>query len=145
MAPRVSAKTPTEEARIIGKDEFKRLLKKLKNAESEISQAKGVMGSAVENAVAKQNLHADALRVFRKYERKSPTAAAEFMLHLTVYWEHGNLGDADTDLVETTAERKKNIVSPKAQEKINAGTHIIKGGKVVPLKDEPEEKEAEAA
>ena len=99
MAPRVKAEqTPTEEAKIIGEAEFKRLVKKLKAEESGISESKGRMGSAVENAVAKHNLHTDALRLARKYEKKAPTAAAEFFLHLETYFTYLGLGK-DEDLV----------------------------------------------
>jgi hypothetical protein len=116
MAPRVKAEqTPTEEAKIIGEAEFKRLVKKLKAEESGISESKGRMGSAVENAVAKHNLHTDALRLTRKYMKKSPAAAAEFVLHLQTYFGYLGLGDPDEDLVETPEERRGKIAAVAAE------------------------------
>lgn len=116
MAPRVKAEqTPTEEAKIIGEAEFKRLVRKLKAGEGTISEAKGQMGSAVENAVAKHNLHPDALRLVRKYDRKSPTAAAEFMTHLMIYWDYMKLGAAEDDLVETPEERRGKMAAVAAE------------------------------
>src|SRR5690242_7170349 len=119
MAQRLkSEKTGTEEARIISKDAFNKLLRRLKSAHSEIAELRGNMGSAVEKAVAAYNLHADALRVFRKYERKSPAQQAEFFLQLSVYWEYGGLGEPNQDLVETPAERKnrhKGMTKPQIE------------------------------
>ena len=116
MAPRVKAEqTPTEEAKIIGEAEFKRLVRKLKAEESTISEGKGRMGSAVENAVAKHNLHTDALRLARKYEKKAPAAAAEFMLHLQTYFDYLKLGAAEDDLVETPEERRGKMAAVAAE------------------------------
>lgn len=148
MAQRIKSKTPTQEARIIGKDQFSKLLRKLKAEESEISQRKGVMGSAVEGAVADYNLHPDALRVFRKYEKKSPTQQAEFFLQLQTYWEYGSLGEPNQDLVETPTERKKRgakkpemkavLMDREAQRMLSQGTHKIENGKVVPIAEAAE-------
>lgn len=150
MAPRIKSgktPTPTQEARIIGKDAFGKLLRKLKAEESEISQRKGVMGSAVERAVADYNLHPDALRVFRKYEKKSPTQQAEFFLQLSCYWEYGGLGEPNKDLVETPAQRKARAKKPEMKEAmseaaqaraLSRGTHKIENGKVVPIAEAAE-------
>ncbi len=167
MAKKLDAetKTPTEEARLIGEADFKKLVRKLKSEESELSEVKGRMGSAVENAVAKHNLHADALRVFRKYEKKNPGQAAEFFLHLQTYWEYGALGTPEDDMLETPKERRKNMKKGDAEafdeeakaaaterkqrakddEKLAQGTHVIKGGRVVPINGEAPEAAQEAA
>ncbi len=137
MATKLTSDSPTQEARLPGEKEFKRLLSKLKAAESEISQAKGEMGSAVEKAVATHNLHPDALRVFRKYAKKNPTQCAEFMLHLQTYWEYGKLGEPDADLVETPAERKGRMTKSEIEdEEAAAPARAIRGGKVVDIHGE---------
>ena len=100
-------KTAKQETQFPSEGQFNKLLKLVKGAEAEMSEAKGAMGSLVEKAVVDYNLHTDAFRVFRKYSRKSPAQAAEFRLHLLTYWDYGKMAEPEADLVETPTERKK--------------------------------------
>lgn len=130
-------KTPTQEAAIIGKAEFKKLLKKLDGQEAEMNEAKGEMGGTVESAIAKFNLHKDALRLVRKYRKKSPAQQLEFKVHLDAYFDHAELAQPESDLVETPAERRKKMTKPEIEEedRLSQGTHVVKGGKIVSLSE----------
>ena len=159
MAQRVPTKTPTEEARVIGKKEFDSVLRKIKAEESKAAEAKSSMGGTIANAVEKYNLHPDALRLFRKYQKKSPASAAEFLLNLQTYFEYGDLGQIEDELpIETAAQRKAKLTKPdreafeeeqaaaraerkarnghdKPAGKLTKGSKVIKGGKLVDLHD----------
>lgn len=155
MAPRVKpAQSQIEPPKIIAKEQFLKVIKKLKSEESVIAQSKGTMGSTVEKAVAEHNLHPDALRVFRKYSKKNPVQQAEFFLQLSTYWEYGKLGHPNQDLLETPAERKGKSSKPGRGElarmketitddRLTAGTHVIQNGKVVPISREAQAEAAE--
>lgn len=157
MAKKVE-KSGTQSARIPAEAEFRRLMKKMKGFESELSETKGRMGSAVERAVADVNLHTDAMRVIRKYEKKNPAQAAEFMLHLTTYWEYMKLGEPEADMLETPEQRggksrkgkgrgkaATEAADSPAVEPMGRGTHAVRGGQVVPLPGAEGQGEAEAA
>jgi hypothetical protein len=140
--------TKPEAARLPTEKEFKSLIKKLTAAESELSELKGAMGSAVERAVASHNLHTDALRVVRKYIRKNPGQAAEFKLHLDCYWDYAKLGQPEDDLVESPKQRRGRMAKPEtdaedaphtAGETMGRGTTAIRGGKVVSIKEAEQE------
>jgi len=125
MAKRLETeKTPTEEAHIPTKQEIDKLLRKLKAAESEISESKGRMGGAVESAVANCNVHTDALRVLRKYLKKSPAQASEFKAHLDTYWEYEDLGAPEADLVESPKERRKRMTKPEIEEEAGEAANV---------------------
>lgn len=104
-AANVAGQVPTQE-------EFHELLAKLKTQETKLTEAKGRMGKQVEQAVADLNLHTDALRIVRKYLKKSPEAAASFLLHLDLYWSYMHLGMPANDMLETPAERKSKARKP---------------------------------
>ena len=115
MAKRIEAEgepSPTKEARLIGESEFNKLLRKIKTAETKLNESKGEIGSTIDAAIAKHNVHKDALRVVRKYLRKDGTAAAEFILHLDAYWGYAKLGEPEEDMVETPGERRKKLKKP---------------------------------
>jgi hypothetical protein len=163
VAKRVTAtKTPTEEARVINKSDFDKLLRKLKSEEAEASEAKGRMGNAVMVAVERHNLHVDALRVYRKYAKKNPAQQSEFFMHFQTYWEYGNLGDTDMFEEGNKKSNKKNMTKAQKEEfeedqanaaalrarrnrgepedsRVTAGTHRIVKGKVVPVNGESAE------
>ncbi len=136
-------KTPTQEAHLIGQADWDKLMRKIKAADSKLSEAKGDIGSAVDRAIADHNVHKDALRLIRKYGKKAPTAWSEFVLHLLHYAELGRLGETE-DLVETPAERKARMKKPDAEafaneEQANGpipGNHRVRGGKVVDIREE---------
>lgn len=144
MAPRLSHKTPTQEARVISKQAFDKLLRRLKTGENEMASSKEGIKTAVDKATAEYNLHPDALRVVRKYLKKEPAQAAEFMLQLSIYWEYAALGQPNNDLLETPAQRKarhKTMTKPQIEaEKRELGkpTHHIKGGALEPLPEAAE-------
>lgn len=117
MAKRIETEqTPTEEAHIPSKNELLKLLRKLKAAESEISESKGRMGSAVESAVASSNVHTGALKIVRRYyQKKSPAQASEFKAHLDSYWEDLDLGAPEADLIESPKERRKRMKKPELE------------------------------
>jgi hypothetical protein len=143
MAKRIPQEKP-EPTPIIDAEDFTRLIKKLKKEETELTETKGRMGSAVATAIEKHNLHADALRVFRKYARKSPEAAAEFMLNLTAYFEYGKLGQTDEDLVERAATAKRNRKQDGKHEPMGRGRMKIVEGRVVPIREDAEPEAATA-
>lgn len=129
--------------RLISETEFNKLLKKLKTSQTKLDESKGEMGAAIEAAISKHNVHKDALRVVRKYLKKDPTAAAEFITHLDTYWEYAKLADGETDLVETKPERKSRIKGETADEpdksnvtKLGRGTHVIRDGGVHPIEQQ---------
>jgi hypothetical protein len=143
MAKRVPREEAEEAAEtpIIGADEFAKLVRKLTKEENDLLETKGRMGSAVANAVEKHNLHVDALRLYRKYAKKSPQAAAEFFLNLETYFLYGKLGQSvEPDMVETAATGKRG--GPR--EPMGRGDMQVRGGKVVAIR-EAEAAEAEAA
>lgn len=124
-------KTPTQEAHLIGQSDWDKLMRKIKTADTKMSEAKGDMGSAVDRAIADHNVHKDALRLIRKYGRKAPTAWSEFVLHLLHYAELGKLGETE-DLVETPAERKARLKKPDAEAfRAQEGVATLRGSKVV--------------
>lgn len=99
-------------SRLITEKAFAKLLKDLAASESRMSEAKGEMGSKVEQAIASHNVHKDALRVVRKYLKKDPTAASEFIAHLDHYWILAKLPESGADVAEAPAERGLQERSP---------------------------------
>lgn len=152
MAKKIESESPTKDARIIGKKAFLEFVDNLQKQDDAAKRAKGRMGKMVADVVADENVHADALRVFRKYRNKAPSSQAEFLLHLETYWEYGALGEPEDDLVETPADRKNRMTKGEAEDekeaqeaarqnrrdenRLTAGTHKIEKGKVVPINGE---------
>ena len=142
MAQRLKSKTPTQEARIISKDAFAKLLKRLGTQEREIKEIKGGTKSIVDKATAEYNLHADALRVVRKYIKKDPAQAAEFKLQLDIYWEYAALGQPNDDMLETPKQRRARMTKPEIDaeaRELGRPTHKIgKNGKMEPIAEAAE-------
>jgi hypothetical protein len=71
------------------------LLKAAKVADTAMSEAKGSFGSKVQQAIADDNLHADAFRLIRKYEKKDPAAFTAFWQALDTYADYAKFAKAD--------------------------------------------------
>jgi hypothetical protein len=92
---------------------FLALVNKLARAEKEMNETKGEMGSAVDTAIERHNVHKDALRQVRKYfGKKTPAQAAEFKNHFDAYWDYLKLAKPGDDLF---AEKKPGKRSRKAK------------------------------
>ena len=99
MAKRAE-KEPTEvsESKLISQAAFDKLLKKVKTAETELTESKGRMGSAIEIAIADHNLHSEAFPIVRKYLKKSPEAQSEFIMNLDHLWQLAKLSESSDDI-----------------------------------------------
>jgi hypothetical protein len=98
--------TATEESKMISQAAFDRLLKKVKSAETEMSESKGRMGSAVDQAITDHNLHKEAFRIIRKYLKKSPESQSEFIMHLDHLWDLAGLAESRDDIFRQAEETK---------------------------------------
>lgn len=127
MAKRVEeaeVETEAKEVRLITEGAFKKLMKDIKAGEGKMNEGKGDIGSAIENAIAKHNVHKDALRIIRKYEKKGAAAQAEFLMQFDHMWQLAKLAEPKDDMLETPADRGANV------RELGRPTHAIKGGKV---------------
>jgi hypothetical protein len=104
MAKRLEDKA---EGHVPSAAEFKKVIRKLNASESKLNEARGEMGSTVESAIAAVNMHKDALRIVRKYAKKSPEACSEFITHFVPYWMYMNLAQSEDDMFRGKAPKGK--------------------------------------
>lgn len=83
--------SPTADAHIIGKEDFLKLMKRVKSEESKAAEARGNMGDLIASAVENKNLHKAAARDARKQTRMDPAKLYAYRQHRAAYEEYFEL------------------------------------------------------
>jgi hypothetical protein len=139
MAKRAQTVKPSETMQVPSEQQFKALMRAVKNADADINDAQSTKSELVKKAVDKQHLDRDAFSIFQKLNRKSDKKLATTLAHLLHYVEVGGLNErierqgeligrekelAETDVKEVVANggrkkrgpnKKKNVVPFEAR------------------------------
>lgn len=151
--------TATSGAAMIGKTAFERLIKELNGIKGTMDEANGRLKTRIDNAVALNNVHPEALKLARKYAKREAARGSEFLRHLKVYFEYLGLADDTVDLFANQAadEAEEAIEAADEDERADSdeqgsgdpltdavvhqlgrGTARIRKGKVVDVADTDE-------
>lgn len=133
---------PVGDDGITTKKAFLKVFKQAQDADAEISEVKGELGSAVKAAHEDCNLHKDAFRIVRKFHKKNPDQRSAFWQAFAKYWDYlgmeketlfdASSADADADETTTSVAQSDSGSQPQA-EALGHGNKAIRGGKVVPI------------
>lgn len=142
---------------MIGKAAFERLIKELNGIKGTMDEANGRLKTRIDNAVALNNVHPEALKLARKYAKREAARGSEFLRHLKVYFEYLGLADDTVDLFanqaadeaeeaieavdEQTSDAEQGSGDPLTDavvHQLGRGSARIRKGKVVDIAEEEE-------
>ncbi len=88
---------------VIGKTAFLRLIKETNEIKGTMDEANIRLKGRIDNAVAANNVHPEALKLARKYAKREPVRGSDFLRHLKVYFDYLGLADDTVDLFANQA------------------------------------------